>query len=76
MNQNLQNQVEVYKKAHDTDKSIKVILYFTLEEKQKVEKILKELGFEKGKCIVLIDARKDNKESASKVRSEAVSKAS
>jgi len=26
--QNLKNQVEIYKKAHDTDKSIKVILFF------------------------------------------------
>jgi hypothetical protein len=70
--QNLQNQVEVYKKAHDTDKAIKVILYFTLDEKQKVEKILKDLGLEKERYVVLIDARNDNKESASKVRSAAV----
>lgn len=66
--QNLQNQVEIYKKAHDTDKSIKVILYFTLEEKTRVEKILRDLGMADEKYVVLIDARNDNKASASKVR--------
>jgi hypothetical protein len=70
--QNLQNQVEVYKKAHDTNKAIKVILYFTLEERQKVDKILKDLGLENETYVVLIDARNDNKESASTVRSNAI----
>jgi hypothetical protein len=54
--QNLKNQVEIYKKAHDTDKSIKVILYFSPEEKIKVKRILEELGLNNEKYIVLIDA--------------------
>ena len=64
--QNLMNQVEIYKKAHDTDKSIKVILYFSSEEEMKVKKILRELGLNNEKYIVLIDAQK--KTSASNVK--------
>jgi len=66
--QNLQNQVEIYKKAHDTDKAIKVILFFSAEEEMRVKKILKALGLSDEKYIVLIDARKDNKVSASKAK--------
>ena len=35
LKQNLENQVEVYKKAHDTDNAIKVILFFTYAEEHK-----------------------------------------
>jgi hypothetical protein len=65
LRQNLANQVEVYKKAHSTDKAIKAILFFSYEEEERVKGILKELGIEKEKYVVLIDARKDNKPSAS-----------
>ena len=68
LRQNLENQVEVYKKAHDTDKAIKVIIFFSLEEEAKVKKILEELGLGNEKYVILIDARKDNKISASKVK--------
>lgn len=68
LRQNLENQVEIYKKAHDTDKAIKVILYFSLEEESKVRKVLKDLGIENEKYVVLIDARKDSKISASRVK--------
>lgn len=66
--QNLANQVDVYKKANKTDKAIKVILYFTYAEFEKVKRILKELRLENDDSIVLIDARNDNKVSASKVK--------
>lgn len=66
LHKNLQHQVEIYKKSHGTDKAIKAVLFFTLQEKQRVEKILKELKLENNKYIVLIDARRDNKQSASK----------
>jgi hypothetical protein len=66
LSQNLQNQVEIYKKAHDTEKSIKVIIWFSPEEEAKVKKVLNDLGLSKEKYIVLIDASKDNKISASK----------
>ncbi|OGW52312.1 MAG: hypothetical protein A2Y81_06265 [Nitrospirae bacterium RBG_13_43_8] len=65
LKQNLAKQVEIYKKAHDTDKAIKVILFFTYDEEQKVKAILKELDIENEKYMVLIDARNDNKPSAS-----------
>jgi hypothetical protein len=68
LKQNLEKQVEIYKKAHDTNKAIKVIIFFSLEEETKVKKILEELGIENEKYVILIDARNDNKVSASKVK--------
>lgn len=64
--QNLEKQVEIYKKAHDTDKSIKVIIFFSSKEEEKTRKVLNDLGLSGEKYIVLIDARNDNKPSASK----------
>src|SRR3989338_6740326 len=64
--QNLQKQVEIYKKAHDTDKAIKVILFFSAEEEAKARKIITDLSLSNEKYIVLIDARSDNKISASR----------
>ena len=69
LSKNLQHQVEIYKKAHGTDKAIKAILFFSLQEKLRVEKIVRELNLEGNKYVVLIDARRDNKLSASKVNS-------
>lgn len=65
LKKNLMNQVEVYKKANNTDKSIKVILYYSENELIRVKKILKELDLLEDNDIVLIDARLDNKQSAS-----------
>jgi len=62
---NLENQVKVYEQANDTRKSIKVILFFDDTELNKVLRILDELELEQGKSLVLIDARKSNKPSAS-----------
>ena len=67
LKQNLKNQVEIYEKANDTNKSIKAILYFTDKEKERVNKILKELGLENKENVILIDAR-NNKVSASNVK--------
>lgn len=63
---NLAKQVGIYEKANNTTSSIKVILYFDIRELIRVNKILKELGFEDSPNIVLIDAEK--KISASKVK--------
>ena len=41
-------------------------MYYTAKDEQRVKKILKELELEREKSIVLIDARGDNKPSASK----------
>lgn len=66
LKQNLEKQVEIYKRAHDTDMAIKVILFFSDEEEIKVRKVLSDLGLAGEKYIVLIDGRNDNKPSASK----------
>jgi len=63
--QNLEKQVEVYKAANNTASSYKVILYFTQEELVKVKGVMKQLGANEHMGIILIDARKDNKPSAS-----------
>ena len=68
LTQNLANQVEIYKKAHDTENTIKVILFFSEQEEKKVKRILEDLGISNEKYVVLIDARKDNKISASMVK--------
>jgi hypothetical protein len=67
LKQNLQNQVEVYQKANNTKTAIKVILYFSAEEYQKVIKTLNELKIAGNENIVLINAEK--KVSASNVKS-------
>ena len=74
LEQNLQNQVEIYKKANNTTKSIKVIIYFTEAEFNRAQVILKRLGLEKEKSIVMIDARNDNKVSASNEKTPATEK--
>ena len=65
---NLAHQVEIYQRANNTTQSLKVIVYFSYEEREKVEKILKRLNYEHDPNVVLIDARPDNKPSGSKAR--------
>jgi hypothetical protein len=66
LKQNLQNQVEVYEKANNSDNSIKVILYFDSIEYAKVIKILNDLELNNKENIILIDAGR--KVSASNVK--------
>jgi hypothetical protein len=66
LKQNLAKQVEVYEKANNTQKSIKVVLYFDYREFKKITKILKELKTENSPNIILIDAGR--KISASNVK--------
>ena len=66
---NLAKQVEIYKKASSADRAIKVILYFSDAEFEKVNTVLNELELKDCKDIVLINAI-DNKISASKVKIE------
>lgn len=58
LKQNLAKQVERYQEANQTDKAIKVILYFDGSELEKTQNVLKELGLKEGKTIVLINAEK------------------
>jgi len=66
LRRNLENQVEIYKKANNTKQSFKVILYFTQYEELLLKGILKEIDGSEAQGIVLIDARSDNKPSASR----------
>ena len=66
LRRNLEKQVEIYEAANDTKKSLKAILYFTHGELLRVEGILRDLKLDEDPNIILIDARDDNKPSASK----------
>jgi|GEM_PF-2220642 len=64
LKRNLQHQVEVYKKANNTDRAVVAILYFSQKEYQQVIKTLKELNLYELENIILIDGQQ--KLSASK----------
>lgn len=66
LRRNLEKQVAVYANANQLEKSIKVIMFFTEGEHEKVIEILRDLKLHKRDDIVLIDARDDNKPSGSK----------
>lgn len=66
LKRNLEKQVAIYEKANQTRSSVKVIVYYTSDDEARVRTILKELNLEQEKSILLIDARSDNKPSASK----------
>ncbi len=66
LKRNLEKQVEIYEAANRTWTSVKVIVIYTATEQEKVNRLLRELGLEQAEPIVLIDARSDNKPSASK----------
>lgn len=68
LRQNLENQVEIYKAANQTPNSIKVIMCFSSSEMKKVMLVLNQLGLSGKENVVVIDASKENKESASNVR--------
>jgi hypothetical protein len=74
LKQNLRHQVEIYQTANDTKKSVKAIVYFTDAELERVQQILLDLKLSDSPEIVLIDARADNKPSASNARDHAVSR--
>lgn len=65
---NLKNQTTIYERASDATRSIKVIIYFSTNEKRRVDRILKRLGLHDDNNVILIDARNDNKPSGSKAR--------
>lgn len=67
LKQNLENQVEIYKKANNTNNSIKAILYFNEKEFEKLNKILDQIGLTGNENIITIDAC-NNKKSASNVK--------
>jgi hypothetical protein len=54
------------KRANQTRQSIKVIICYSAEDQRRVERILTELKLIDNQSVVIIDARHDNKPSASK----------
>lgn len=66
LKRNLQKQVAIYEAANRTHTSVKVIICYTAAEQAKVARILKDLKFDNDESVVVIDARSDNKPSASK----------
>jgi len=69
LRRNLKHQAEIYMAASDADRAIKVIVYFSDSEREKVLSLLRELGLDRSRDVVLIDARSDNKISASRANS-------
>ena len=66
LKRNLEKQLEIYKRASDAEAGYKVIIYFTEGDLLRVEGILREIGMQDDKNIILVDAISDNKPSASK----------
>lgn len=66
LRRNIEKQVEVYAKASQTNRAIKVILYFSETELEKVTNILRDLKLQGREDIVLIDAGRESKTSGSK----------
>lgn len=65
LKRNLEKQAEIYQKASDAGRALKVILYFSESEEDRVLKILSDLELKNCEDIILIDAREDNKPSGS-----------
>jgi hypothetical protein len=68
LRKNLQHQTEVYQKASGAQAGVKVVIYFTSEERARVLGILDDLKLRESPNVVLIDARNDNKPSGSKAK--------
>jgi hypothetical protein len=66
LERNLENQVPIYEAANQTKQSFKVVIFFNEGEEVRVKKTLKQLSLNTHPNIILIDARRDNKPSASK----------
>ena len=65
LKQNLARQVEIYQKASNAGGKLKVIVFFTDNELDRVHRILDELDLRNDPDIILIDGGDDNKPSAS-----------
>ena len=66
LKRNLEKQTEIYQRASDARTGFKVIIYFTKDEQRRVEGILRQLRMIDDPNIILVDARDNNKPSASK----------
>lgn len=66
LKRNLERQLEIYERANRTRSSVTVIVCFTEAHQRKVAKVLEDLGLGSGPSLVVINARNDDKPSASK----------
>jgi len=66
LHRNLEKQAEIYQKASDAQSALKVILVFSDEDLARVNRLLRELNLDRCPDVFLIDARSDNKPSASR----------
>lgn len=66
LERNLKRQAEIYQKASDAQKIIKVIFFFSRAELNRLNAILKRVKLLGHKDVVLVDARQDNKPSGSR----------
>lgn len=62
----LEKQTEIYMKANNTNKKLVVIICYTENEQKRVNELLVGMGLHQSNNIIVIDARNDNKQSASK----------
>lgn len=62
----IEKQTEVYQRANNTDKKVVVIICYTEEDQRKVNDTLNELNLQGDENVIVIDARNDNKPSASR----------
>lgn len=69
LKKNLEHQVAIYEAANNTNKSFKLILCYTAQELERVRKTLRDLKLHESPNVFVIDARNDNKPSASKADS-------
>lgn len=69
LERNLSNQVDIYEAANKTKKSVFVVICYTAADKTKINRVIKRLNLDQpdARPLVVIDARADNKPSASKV---------
>jgi hypothetical protein len=66
LKRNLERQVKIYEKANQTKQSVKAIICYSEADQLKLKRVLDELGLTSDESIIAIDARSDNKISASK----------
>jgi hypothetical protein len=70
LKRNVKNQLAIYEKANKTNQSVMVVIAYTEADTDKVDRVLREFGnmpAAVSRSVVVIDARADNKPSASTV---------
>lgn len=68
LKRNLDKQVAVYEAANKTKSSVAVVICYSAADQVKVKRVVQTLGLAKpdARPLVIVDARSDNKLSASK----------